>query len=485
MKKVIIIGGGITGLSAAYRLQKSIESGEQVDYLLVEKNNRLGGKILSEKIDGFTVEGGPDCFLSEKPSVAQIAQEIGIADRIIGSNEASKRTYVYADRKLHQLPDGLMGLVPTKIVPFALSPLISWPGKIRMAFDLIIPKKQTDEDETLGSFVTRRLGREALDKIAEPLIGGIHAGDPDQMSLKASFPRFIQMEQKHGSLLKAMLAGRKNAPKPKPPEPGKAPKTFFMTFVDGMGELTQKLAARLDQSKIMMGKNVTGIKKADGKYLVSIEGTDTLEADAVIVTAPANVTAELVRDLDREMSENLAAIPQATSATVNLAFKRSDIKESVESFGFIVPISEKRKIKAGTYSSTKWNYRTPSDDYVLLRAFVGGATNQELVFQDDESLLKMVLDELKDIIGLQAKPVMSKIYRWVQGMPQYTVGHLERVDKIDARLALNPGLYIVGASYKGVGVPDCINVGTQGAEKALAYPGASVDQAGKKNKESA
>lgn len=469
MKKVIIIGGGISGLSAAYRLQKAIESGEQVDYLLVEKDNRLGGKILTEKIDGFTVEAGPDCFLSEKPWVAQVAGEIGVEDRIIGSNEASKRTFVYANRRLNQLPDGLMGLVPTKIVPFALSPLISWPGKFRMAFDLLIPKKTTDEDETLGSFVIRRLGREALDKIAEPLIGGIHAGDPDQMSLKASFPRFIQMEQKHGSLLKAMLAARKNAPKPKPPEPGKTPKTFFMTFVDGMGELTQKLADRLDQSKILQGKTVTGIKKAGEKYLVSIEGADSLEADAVIVTAPANIAAQLVKELDREICENLAGIPQATSATVNLAFKRSDIKESVEAFGFIVPISEKRKIKAGTYSSTKWNHRTPSDEYVLIRAFVGGATNQELVFQDDESLIKLVLDELKDIIGLQAKPVMSKIYRWVQGMPQYTVGHLERVDNIEARLAVNPGLYIVGGSYKGVGVPDCINVGTQAAEKALAY----------------
>lgn len=475
MKKVIIIGGGITGLSAAYRLQKAAESGEQVDYLLIEKDNRLGGKILSEKIDGFTVEGGPDCFLSEKPWVAQLAQELGIEDRVIGSNEASKRTYVYANRRLHKLPDGLMGLVPTKLVPFALSPLISWPGKIRMAFDLLIPKKTTDEDETLGSFVTRRLGKEALDKIAEPLIGGIHAGDPDQMSLKASFPRFIQMEQKHGSLLKAMLAARKNAPKPKPPEPGKAPKTFFMTFVDGMGELTQKLASRLDSSKIMMGKTVTGINKSGEKYMVSVEGMDSLEADAVILTAPAHQAAQIVKELDQIMSENLAGIPQATSATVNLAFKRSDVKETLEAFGFIVPISEKRKVKAGTYSSTKWNHRTPSDDYVLIRAFVGGARNQELVYQDDEALLKMVLDELQDIIGLQAQPVMHKIYRWLQGMPQYTVGHLERVDQIEARQAANPGLYVVGGCYRGVGVPDCVNVGTQAAEKALAYAAGKKD----------
>ncbi|MHB9095431.1 MAG: protoporphyrinogen oxidase [Eubacteriales bacterium] len=470
MKKVVVIGGGITGLSAAYELQKALESGEQVDYLLVEKDNRLGGKIFTEKIDGYTVEAGPDCFLSEKPWVGQMAQKIGISDRLMGSNEASKRTYVYADGRLNQLPDGLMGLVPTKLIPFALSPLISWPGKIRMAFDLIIPQKKTDSDETLGSFVTRRLGKEALDKIAEPLIGGIHAGDPDQMSLKASFPRFIQMEQKYGSLIKAMLIARKNAPKPKPPEPGKVQKTFFMTFAGGMSELTEAIVSNLDKSKILTGKTVTKIvKEAVDGYVVYIDGMDPFRAEAVILTAPSHEAAVIIKEVDKTMADNLAGIPQATSATVNLAFKRSDINKSLEAFGFIVPISEKRKIKAGTYSSTKWNYRTPSDDYVLIRAFVGGARNQELVFQDDDKMLEMVLAELRDIIGLTARPVMHKIYRWIKGMPQYTVGHLERVANIEARVQANPGIYVVGGSYKGVGVGDCINVGFQAAGSALTH----------------
>ncbi|PKM42465.1 MAG: protoporphyrinogen oxidase [Firmicutes bacterium HGW-Firmicutes-8] len=468
MKKVVIIGGGITGLAAAYVLQKAKESGEQIDYLLIEKDNRLGGKILTEKIEGYTVEGGPDCFLSEKPWVGEMARKIGIEDRIMGSNEASKRTFVYADGRLNKLPDGLMGLVPTKLIPFALSSLISWPGKIRMAFDLVIPQKKEDSDETLGSFVTRRLGKEALDKIAEPLIGGIHAGDPDQMSLKASFPRFIQMEQKYGSLIKAMLVARKNAPKPRPAEPGKVQKTFFMTFIGGMSDLTETITSSLDKSKIMTGKSVSKVeKKKDGRYVVHISGAEPIEAEAVILTAPANEAAEIVKDLDKTMADNLAGIPQATSATVNLAFKRSDIHKPIDAFGFIVPISEKRKIKAATYSSTKWNYRTPGDDYVLLRAFVGGATNQELVFLDDKEMLKMVLGELRDIIGLTAEPVMQKIYRWVKGMPQYTVGHLQRVETIEARTTAVPGIYVVGGSYKGVGVGDCINVGSQAAEKAL------------------
>lgn len=481
MKKVVIIGGGITGLSAAYVLERARESGQQVDCLLVEKDDRLGGKIWTEKIDGYTIEGGPDCFLSEKPWVGEMAGKLGIDDRLMGSNEASKRTFVFAGGRLHRLPDGLMGLVPTKLVPFALSPLISWPGKIRMAFDLFIPPKKDDGDETLGSFVTRRLGKEALDKIAEPLIGGIHAGDPDQMSLKASFPRFIQMEQKYGGLLKAMLVARKNAPRPKLPEPGKAAKTFFMTFRDGMGELTDKIVSCLDRTRVLTGRTVTGIeRKPAGGYLVNIEGMEPIEADGVILTAPSHEAAELVQGLDKVMADNLAGIPQATSATVNLAFKRSDIHKSLDAFGFIVPISEKRKIKAATYSSTKWNYRTPGEDYVLLRTFVGGARNQELVYQEDEDLLEMVLSELRDIIGLTARPVMHRIYRWVNGMPQYTVGHLERVATIEKRAAELPGFYVVGGSYRGVGVGDCINVGSQAAEKALEH----VKTTGKK-KESA
>lgn len=468
MKKIVVIGGGITGLSAAYEVQQAKEKGAAVDYLLVEKDDRLGGKIFTEKKDGYILEGGPDCFLSDKPWVAQMSEKIGITNRMIPSNDASKITYVYADKKLQRLPDGVMSLVPTKLVPFALSSLISWPGKIRMAFDLLIPKKKTDEDETLGSFVTRRLGQEALDKIAEPLIGGIHAGDPDQMSLKATFPRFIQMEQNHGSLIKAMLAGKKNMPKPKPPEPGKPRKTFFMTFKEGMAELTDTIAGNLDKSKILTGKTVEKISKdAEGKYTVYIEGMDPVVADAVIVTAPAHEAAEIVKDLDAELYKNLAGIPLATSATVNLAFKRSDVNETLEAFGFIVPLSEGRKVKAGTYSSTKWDYRTPSDEYVLIRAFVGGAKNQELVYQEEDALLKMVLSELKDIIGLKAQPVMHRIYKWIKGMPQYTIGHLDRVAQIEARTAANPGLYVVGGSYRGVGVGDCINVGSQAAKKAL------------------
>ena len=467
MKKAIVIGGGITGLAAAYTLQDN-----HTDYLLIEKENRLGGKVLTEKKDGFVLEGGPDCFLSDKPSVAQICAKIGIEDAIIPSNDASKRTFVLNKGKLCELPEGLMSLVPTKIVPFALSPLVSWPGKFRMALDLFIPKKKVDEDESLATFVKRRLGAEALDKIAEPLIGGIHAGNPEKMSLKATFPRFLQMEQQYGGMMKAMLAGKKNAPPPRVVTPGSKPKTFFMTFNQGMGELAESIAAKLDADKVWLGKTVTGLsryKNEQGQniYRVEIEGMDPVEAETVIIATPSYVSAKLMQGVDEVIANKLSEIPQASSATVNLAYKKADLNMSIEAFGFVIPQSEKRKIMAVTYSSTKWNNRTPDDQYVLIRAFVGGARNNQFVELSDEEMSAMVRGEIKEIMGITAEPVVTKIFRWRQGMPQYTMGHLERLQEIEKRRSALPGLFIVGASYRGVGVPDCINSGATAAEEAL------------------
>lgn len=474
MKKVVIIGAGITGLSAAYTIQEE-GRGQDIDYLLIEKENRLGGKIYSEKVDGFIVEGGPDCFLADKPSVAQLCSQLGIEDAIIPSNEASKRTYVLNKGKLCELPEGLMSLVPTKIIPFALSPLVSWPGKIRMALDLVIPKKKADSDESLASFVRRRLGEEALDKIAEPLIGGIHAGDPEKMSLKATFPRFLQMEQNYGSMMRAMLAGRKNVPSPKKtPTIGGKPKTFFMTFNEGMSQLTDAVAAKLDSEKVIMGKAVTKLermKNEQGQYIyqVNIDGMPAIEADAVILATPAYTSAKLMADVDNEIAETLSEIPLVSSATVNLAYKKSDLKDDLQAFGLVIPRSEKRKIMAVTYSSTKWNNRTPDENYVVFRAFVGGARNQEYAELADEKMLALVRDEIKDIMGIAAEPVLSKIYRWQKGMPQYTMGHLERIDTIEKKSDQLKGIYIVGGAYRGVGVPDCVNAGTGAAKKALEF----------------
>lgn len=461
-------------MSAAFNLQEqSKQKGQKLDYLLVEKDH-LGGKLITEKIKGFLIEGGPDCFVSDKPSVLQLSARLGIKDRLLPSNEDNKGTFVLSGGKLHKLPEGLMLMVPTKILPFALSPLISWPGKLRMGLDLILPKKEGDFDETLASFVNRRLGREALDKIAAPLIGGIHGGDPETMSLKASFPRFIQMEQNYGSMIRAMLAARAKMPPAQPSSPGKPKHTYFMTFIGGMEELAENLVKHLDRNKIIVGKQVTGIERRTGSggnpaYTVHISGMDPVEADAVILAIPAPNAAELMDGLDAAVAGNLRGIPMGSSANISVAFKKEDIPFNLNTFGFVIPAIEQRKINAVTYTSTKWDFRVPDDRHVLLRTFVGGAKNQELASLDDREVMGLVQREFYEILGIKTEPVLFKIHRWIKARPQYTIGHLERMAAIDSRLEQSPGLYVAGGSYRGIGVPDCITDGLKAAEKVMNY----------------
>ncbi len=481
MKRVVVIGGGITGLTAALALQ---EAG--VDYLLLEAEDRLGGKIRTDLVEGFTIEGGPDCFLAEKPWVFQLARHLGMEDRLLPTSEENKGTYVLSGGRLHKLPEGLMLMVPTRILPFALSGLISWPGKLRMAMDLVIPRRKGDADESLASFVTRRLGKEALDKIAEPLIGGIHAGDAESMSLKASFPRFLEMEAKHGSLIRAMLAARKRGagavtPAGSSVKPGVVQnpavtqwprRTYFMSFVDGLAELTGQVIANLDPMRIRLGTRVEAVKKGTaGGYLLHVEGNEPMGADAVIIATPADGAAAIVRNCDGDLANQLASIPMVSSATVTLVYRTEDVPSRLDGFGFVVPAKENRRIMAVTYTSRKWKHRVPGPEWTMLRVFVGGPQNQELVHLEDRAMLSMVKGELADLLGIKAAPVLTRIYRWVRGMPQYTMGHLDRMEAIDRLLQNLPGLYLAGGSYRGVGIGNCIDAGSRVVEQAIQYLG--------------
>ncbi|MCL5291170.1 MAG: protoporphyrinogen oxidase [Actinobacteria bacterium] len=478
MKKIAIVGGGVAGLAAAHLLEEARQEGRNIDYVLFEKEDRLGGQLLTEKVDGFTIEAGPDCFISHKPQVIKMADKLGFSDQLLGSNDASKRTYVFSGGKLHKLPDGMLIMIPSKILPFAMSPLISWPGKIRMLMDLFIPKKTDDREESVTEFVTRRLGGEALDRIAEPLIAGIHGGDPDKMSING-MASMLKMEQDHGSLIRAMLAARKRPPgAPKDWKPGQASyvgnarvrQTFFMTFKNGMQELPERLIESCDSSKLLTGKTVTNIeKRSGGGYLISVEGMEPFEADAVIIATLAHVTAGLTKAIEPALSELVGSIKHSSSATVSLGYRKAAVADKLDGFGFVVPTSEKRKIMAATYSSSKWSFRTPDDDHVLIRAFVGGALNQQLVELDDGEMLGVVLEEIRDILGVGEKPVVSRIYRWFSGMPQYNVGHQSKVAKIMELAAGHEGLCLAGAAYNGVGVPDCTKSGLTAAEKALEF----------------
>ncbi|MGI6064947.1 MAG: protoporphyrinogen oxidase [Bacillota bacterium] len=465
MKRVIIVGGGITGLAAAYTLEKSKQG---VEYLLLEKDRRLGGKIITERKDGFLVEGGPDCYLAAKPSVTQLAQEVGLFHRLIGTNDEHKGTFVFSGGRLHALPEGLMMLVPTKIIPFALSPFISWPGKFRMALDFVLPKKKNNYDETLKSFVLRRLGQEALDKIAEPLIGGIHGGDPDTMSLRASFPRFLDMEQKYGSLVRAMLANRKRVPRTRSIGPKTGPSTYFVSFRNGMGELVEGIRGKL-HGRIIEGCTVTSLERSGRGYRLKLTGGEYLDADALILAVPAPQAAELLSPFDAVAAQNLNAIPMASSATISLGYRKEQIPFLLDSFGFMIPHAEGRKINAVTYTSVKWHYRVPGEDYVLLRTFVGGAKNSHLAHAADNEILSWVKEEFRDILGITAEPVMTSLRHWLNARPQYTLGHLERIALVEGRIQNLPGLYLAGASYRGIGVPDCVKDGIKAAEHALAF----------------
>lgn len=467
MKRIVIVGGGIAGLAAAYyALEKAKKLGESIHLQLLEEKDRLGGCILTEKADGFVIEGGPDCFLSEKPWALALCERLGLGDRLLNTNE-NRTTYILSKGKLHELPEGFMLMVPTGFMPFIKSSLISWPGKIRMGMDLFIPKKRFDQEESLADFVRRRLGEEALEKIAEPLVAGIHAGTPEAMSLISTFPRFIELEEKYGSLIKGMLARRKIAHHWE--GRGGHKRTMFVTLKDGLGEWVDCLERKIGEERIDVKKKVVGIRRMEkGNYQLQLSDGTSLEADGVILATPAFVTAKIVQGIDPKLSDLLLTIPYVSSATVSLAYRPSQILRPLDAFGFVIPRTEKRKIMASTWTSIKFNYRAPKDA-VLLRTFVGGVNNEGLVSLDDEEMLRIVQEELRDIMGVEGDPIRTRIYRWEKSMPQYLVGHGERLSRMEERVSLLPGIFITGCAYKGIGISDSVHDAEIVAEKAVDY----------------
>jgi protoporphyrinogen/coproporphyrinogen III oxidase len=468
-KHVVVVGGGISGLSAAYHLQKESEAGGiPLEITLIEAGPKLGGKIVTEYTDGFTIEGGPDCFLQQKPWAAELAHELDIQDDLMGTNDHQRKVYVMDGGRLKPLPDGVMLIIPTRIMPFVLSTLISLPGKIRMGMDWFIPKFEGGGDESVGNFIRRRLGREALQKIAEPLMSGIHVSDPEKQSVLATFPRFRSIEQKHGSLIRGMLAERKAAAARRKAN-GKSP-SIFMTFKQGMNHLVDTLESRLSGCRILTGTCVSGIDKGiDGRYQLELHNGETISAGAVVLAVPSYNAADMLEALNEEIAARLRSIPYVSTATISMAFRKTDIQRPFMGFGFVIPRTENREISACTWSSFKFNHRAP-DDHILLRCFVGGPGREEMGALDDAALVKTARRELEKILGLNAAPVFTRIFRWHKANPQYEVGHLERVqDLFTACRREMPGVILTGSAYEGVGVPDCIRQGRQAASEVLAF----------------
>ena len=466
-KKIVIIGGGISGLATAYSLEEiARKKGESISITLFEKNNRIGGNILTERTDGFLIEGGPDCFLSEKPWAIQLCERLGMGESLLRTNDEYRKTYILLNGHLHELPEGVILMIPTEIFPLLKSNLISLSGKIRMGMELFIPKKESSADESLSQFVRRRLGQEALDKIAAPLVAGVHAEDPDTMSVKSRFPRFVQMEEEYGSLIKGMIAKRREMRRAG--SKGNKPKyTMFMTLKDGLSEMPATIVQNLKMTKILTNREVADVDKRD-IFKISFKNGEVLDADTVVFATPSYETASLLTGINDSISALLNKIPYASTATVSLAFKKESISNPMNGFGFLVPRQEKRRITGATWVSRKFSYRSP-DDSVLIRCFIGGSHNEKLVFLNDKDMIEMVKGELRDIMGITSEPLLTRIYRWEKAMPQYTIGHEERLSILDKKLSEYPGIFLTGSSYRGSGISECIKDGQLTAEFVLKY----------------
>jgi protoporphyrinogen/coproporphyrinogen III oxidase len=472
MRRIVIVGGGVAGLGAAYKIRRAADEGADVTFTLVEKDPRIGGKLLTERVGEFIVDGGSDAFIAQKPAVMRVAKLAGFGGDRMPSDESRKKTLILKRGRLYPMPDGVMQFAPTKFLPFATTGLFSWRGKIRAGMDLFIPKKRVPEgqlnDETLESLVVRRMGREILDRLAEPLVGGVHASDPALMSLAATFPNLLEMEQTYGCLIKGFLAQRMAAEEMRrkyPPDP-KNPRTFFNSFKEGMQQLPDGMAEAAGRDNIRTGVAATRLERSDAGWAVHLGDGSVLEADGVIVCTEGWAAADLLATVDADLSALIATIPHSSSATVSMGFDTVDLGFSLDAFGVLCPSIENRALMAATYSSTKWPNRAPAGK-ALMRGFVGGPHNQAIMDRSDDEMIEIVKAEFRSILGLKAQPLFAKVYRWINGMPQYTMGHLGRVDRIEALTGSIATLGVGGGSYRGVGIPNCIESGEAAASKVM------------------
>lgn len=454
MNRIVVVGGGITGLAAAHRVH---EINPSINVTLLEATGRLGGTIHTEHRDGFLIERGPDSFISEKPEGLALAKRLGLESQIIETNEKFRRSFIVRNGSLRAVPEGFQLLAPSRMWPFITSDIFSLAGKARMAADLFLPRKSTNGDESLASFVRRRLGEEALARMAQPMVGGIYTADPETLSLRATLPRFLDMEQKHRSLILAMLRqGREQ----KTGTSG-ARYSLFLSFDRGMQVLVDALT-RID-AEFFLNTRVQRLS-FDQVWTVITDKGEQLKADAVCLAVPAFIAASLVSDVDTCLADKLRAIKYASTATINFGYRRTAIKHPLNGFGFVVPVIENRSLIACTFSNVKFPGRAP-EEHVLLRAFAGGALQPEIFALDEGTMAARVEADLRTLLGISEEPLFVEVAKWERSMPQYEVGHLDRMNEIDTLVAKLPGLALAGNSYRGAGIPDCIRSGEATAEE--------------------
>jgi protoporphyrinogen/coproporphyrinogen III oxidase len=469
MTRIAIIGGGISGLSAAFTLEQKRRAGADLDYVLFERAPRLGGVMVTDRADGCLIEAGPDSFLTEKPWAIDLCKQVGLADQLIGSNDPDRKTYIIVKNKLIEIPDGLMFMVPTKIMPAVLTPLFSLGTKIRMAREWFHPPHKADHDETVASMVERHYGPEMVDRLADPLLSGVYGGEASQLSVRAVLPRFAEMEAKHGSLGRAMLAARQ-----KMTAVAKGPaRPLFTSLKDGMQQMVDAVVSRLNPDSLRPGTNVQAIEAQAGGWTVSA-GIDSDHFDAIILALPAPAAADLMRSTSSAISDELAAIRYSSSITVTLGYDQAVRRSLPPGFGFLVPRSEGTRMLAATFVHNKFPHRAP-EDRALVRCFLGGSRDEQILTCSDDQILAIVRSELQKIIGLSAEPLFARVYKWRGAMAQYGVGHLERIDRIERLRQQIPGLAFAGNAFTGIGVPDCVRSGSDAVAKILPAFGIAAD----------
>ena len=460
MKRIAIIGGGISGLSAAYALEEKRRAGLEVQYVLYEASARFGGVLVTDRVDGCILEAGPDSFLTEKPWATDLCAKLGLAGQLIGSNDADRKTYILVRGKLVEMPDGLMFMVPTKLAPTIFSPLFSTQTKLRMAQEWFHPPHKANGDETVAAFVERHYGPEMVDRLADPLLSGVYGGEASQLSVRAVLPRFAEMEAKYGSLGRAMLAARSAARKAKTP-----PRPLFTSLENGMQQMVDALVAVLDADALNAGATVQAVAPEAGSWVVSA-GLQSDEFDAVILALPTKAAASLLQRCGPQLAAELGAIEYSSSVTVALGYDKQVRDSLPPGFGFLVPRSEGKRMLAATFVHNKFPHRAP-EDRAILRCFLGGARGEQMLALSEEEILSIVREELDQILQLRAEPLFTRVFKWRGAMAQYGVGHLERLERIEALRQKLPGLALAGNGYSGIGVPDCVRSGTAAVDTTL------------------
>lgn len=476
MKRVAIVGGGISGLSAAFYLERERRRGTEIEYTLYEAGPRLGGVMRTDRVEGCLVEAGPDSFLTEKPAASQLCRDLGIEDQLIGSNDERRKTFIVVGRRLIPIPDGLMFMVPTKIWPVLTTPLFSLGSKVRMAREWFAAARAADGDESVAAFVARHFGREMVERLADPLLAGVYGGEAARLSVRAVLPRFAEMEKNYGSLSRAMLAARRQGKTRHAPK-----RPLFSSLRDGMQQLVDTVSAQIDPKNVRLNMPVRRVERRGEKWQIATDSA--AEAfDGLVIATPAYHAAKLIEASAPDLARQLAGIRYSSSVTVALGYdvaKLSARERRVlsEGFGFLVPFTEGKRMLASTFVHNKFPHRVP-DGRMLLRVVLaggdersddGGSVKSTLDLRDAD-ILAIVGQELNEILGLVAEPLFTRVYRWPRAMAQYDVGHLEQVAQIRRLIDKLPSVALAGNAYSGIGVPDCIRTGAEAVTLVTRQP---------------